>query len=181
MDEIILHLLDQPIANLIVLGGLVFLFVAAVGKISGKIEPDTRGRIVCGVLGLVLLVSGLLFHGSQDSKSAQTLPQASQSATQSQTPSTASSKQHMCRAGYVARLAVPDDHICVTQETRNQVAVDNQLSPSRTKNGGPYGADTCIEGFVWREAVPADHICVTVDSRRQTAEDNAQAASRVNP
>ena len=140
MDEIVSHLLDQPIANLIVLSGLVFLFVAAVGKISGKIEPDTRGRIICGVLGLALLVSGLLFHGSQDSKNPQTLPQASQPATQSQTSSTASSRQDMCRAGYVLRLAVPDDRVCVTQDARDAVAVDNQLAPSRTKNGGSYGA-----------------------------------------
>ena len=74
MAEIISHLLDQPLANLIALGGLVFLFVAAVGKISGKIEPDTVGRIICGVFGLVLLGCGLVFHVSLDSQSAPAAP-----------------------------------------------------------------------------------------------------------
>jgi hypothetical protein len=174
MDEIITHLLDEPIANLIVLGGLVFLFVAAVGKISGKIEPDTRGRIVCGLIGLVLFVSGVFLHTFQD-------PNNPPRASEVESPSKLSERQDVCRAGYFWRLAVPDDHVCITGETRDKVAVDNQLAPSRTKNGGPYGADTCVEGFVWREAVPADHICVTVDTRRQTAEDNAQASSRVAP
>lgn len=163
MDEIISHVLDQPIANLIALAGVVFLFVAAVGKISGKIEPDTRGRIICGVLGIVLLVGGLSFHASQESKSGQT---------------TTPQKSRTCKEGYVPRRAVPDDNVCVPSETRNAAAVDNQLAPSRTRNSGPYGADTCIQGFVWREAVPGDHICVTVERRRKTAEDNAQAASR---
>ena len=81
--------------------------------------------------------------------------------------------------GYVQRRAVPDDHVCVTQETRNQMAVDNDLAPSRTRNSGQYGADTCVEGFVWREAVPADHICVTPATRNQAREDNRQAASHV--
>lgn len=41
-------------------------------------------------------------------------------------------------------LAVPDDHVCVTQATRNTVVVENELAPSRTRNGGPYGGDTCL-------------------------------------
>jgi len=77
MAEIISHLLDQPLANLVASGGLVFLFIAAVGKISGKIEPDTVGRIICGVFGLVLLGCGLVFHVSLDSQSPPTTPSSS--------------------------------------------------------------------------------------------------------
>lgn len=162
MDDIVSHLLDEPFANLIALAGLVFLFIAAVGKISGRIEPDFRGRIICGILGVALVIAGLFLHGSQDSKSAP-------------------KKERTCKAGYVQRLAVPDDRVCVTQATRNEVAVENELAPSRTRNGGPYGADSCRQGFVWREAVPGDHICVTPERRTQTKQENEQAASMAAP
>jgi hypothetical protein len=68
MDLVITHLLDEPVANLIALAGLFFLFVAAVGKISGKVEPDRAGRVICGLLGLILIPVGLMLHAAQDSK-----------------------------------------------------------------------------------------------------------------
>jgi len=181
MDEIIPHLLDQPLANLIALAGLAFLFIAAVGKISGRIEPDFRGRIICGVLGLALVISGVFLHGSQDSKSPPTQSQTAQPTDQPKTLPAVLPKRAACRAGYVRRLAVPDDRVCVAQATRNTVAVENELAPSRTRNGGPNGADTCLEGFVWREAVPADHICVTPERRNQTREENTRATSNAAP
>jgi hypothetical protein len=36
-----------------------------------------------------------------------------------------------CREGFVWREAGPDDHVCVTPETRAQVALDNQQAASR--------------------------------------------------
>jgi hypothetical protein len=86
-----------------------------------------------------------------------------------------------CQPGYVWRLAVPSDHVCVPVGVQDQVAVDNQLAPSRIKNSGPYGADTCLDGFVWREAVPGDHICVTTETRSRAANDNSLASTRVAP
>src|ERR1700675_371608 len=62
------HLLDAPIANVLVVAGLLFLAIGAVGKITGKLEPDTTGRIMCGLLGLVLLVGGIFTHVQSDSK-----------------------------------------------------------------------------------------------------------------
>lgn len=178
MTEIITHLIDQPIPNLIALAGLFFLFIAAVGKISGKIEPDARGRILCGVMGIVLLPTGLLMHRSKD------ISAANQSAPPSPVDNSKTSAMHVpgaCVAGYVWRLAVPDDHVCVTQETRDQVESDNKLAPARVKNGGGYGADTCIDGFVWREAVPQDHVCVPPETRTKTWHDNELAATRIAP
>jgi hypothetical protein len=180
VDEIISHLLDQPLANVIALAGLVFLFIGAVGKISGKIEPDFRGRIICGILGLGLVIAGLFLHGSQDSPGKPTEAQTPPSTNES-TTARPGAKKRVCKAGYIRRMAVPDDLVCVTQSIRNTVAVENALAPSRIKNGGQYGADTCIEGFVWREAVPVDHICVTPERRDQTKVENAEAASRAAP
>jgi hypothetical protein len=84
-----------------------------------------------------------------------------------------------CKQGFVWREARPQDHVCVTPQTRSQAARDNQLAPSRRNpNGGPYGSDTCKDGFVWRDAFSGDHVCVTPQTRAQAAEDNRLAASR---
>src|SRR5262245_39157638 len=84
-----------------------------------------------------------------------------------------------CIQGYVWREAVPDDHVCVTPETRDQTTEDNRLATSRlSPTGGDFGPETCIEGYVWREAAPDDHVCVTPETRDQTAEDNRLANSR---
>jgi hypothetical protein len=69
MGEFLQHLVDEPIANMIALTGLALLFVAAVGKITGTVEPDARGRIVSGILGLILVPGGLVLHRFQDSNS----------------------------------------------------------------------------------------------------------------
>jgi hypothetical protein len=52
MQELIQHFIDAPLPNLCVLSGLVFLVIAVVGNISGKIQPDKAGRIAAGILGL---------------------------------------------------------------------------------------------------------------------------------
>jgi hypothetical protein len=178
MTEIVTHLIDQPIPNLITLADLFFLFIAAVGKISGKIEPDASGRILCGVLGILLLPAGLLLHHSKDDSAAEP---AVTPATGGNSPAPAVHISGACVAGYVWRLAVADDHVCVTQETRDQVESDNKLAPARVMNGGGYGADTCISGFVWREAVPQDHVCVPQETRAKTWHDNELAATRIMP
>jgi hypothetical protein len=84
-----------------------------------------------------------------------------------------------CIQGYVWREAIPDDHVCVTPETRAQAAEDNRLADSRrSPTGGAYGPDTCLQGYVWREVVRSDHVCVTPETRAQAAEDNRLADSR---
>ena len=86
-----------------------------------------------------------------------------------------------CQEGFVWREACgPNDHVCVTPQSRAQAAQDDALAASRREpNGGPYGPDTCRQGFVWREACgPQDHVCVPAATRTQAARDNAMAASR---
>jgi hypothetical protein len=151
---------------------MAFLFIAAVGKIAGKIEPDTRGRVLCAVLGLILVPGGIVIHGLREQP-----PGPAVGGTGGARPASTTG----CKPGYVRRLAVPDDLVCVTPETRTKIAMDNELAPSRTRNGGPYGADTCLEGIVWREAVPEDHICVSPDTRAATRQDNASAETRRAP
>jgi hypothetical protein len=84
-----------------------------------------------------------------------------------------------CRQGFVWREANPNDHVCVTPQTRSRTADENRLAQSRRNpGGGPYGPNTCRQGFVWREAFPGDHVCVAPSVRTQAAEDNRLAASR---
>jgi FHA domain len=79
-----------------------------------------------------------------------------------------------CKDGFVPRLAIPGDDACVTQETRDQVLLDNSLQHDRR---GP-DEDTCIHGYVWRGAMPSDHTCVTPAVRELTQRDNLLAESR---
>src|SRR6266849_270797 len=86
-----------------------------------------------------------------------------------------------CREGFVWREACgPNDHVCVTPETRTQAAQDNsQAGARRRPGGGDYGPDTCLPGYVWREACgPQDHVCVAPGTRDRTALDSAQASYR---
>jgi len=176
MTELLAHLSDQPIANLVAIAGLVFLFIAAVGKVVGKIEPDARGRVMCGVLGIILLPIGMFMHVSKEASAANSAP-----STPASSPKTPEHVTDACIKGFVWRLTVPDDHVCVTKETRNQVESDNLLAPSRVMNEGAYGADTCKQGFVWREAVPQDHVCVVPDTRESARHDNDLSESRKAP
>ena len=106
------------------------------------------------------------------------------------TGSTGSTGQHLtakdcsfgpdtCIQGFVWREAVPNDHVCVTSQVRDQTRSDNaQAGARRSPTGGPFGPDTCIQGFVWREAFSDDHVCVSPQTRTQAAQDNSQATVR---
>jgi hypothetical protein len=84
-----------------------------------------------------------------------------------------------CTQGYVWREAQPDDHICVTPETRQATRDENALAASRREpTGGAYGPNTCKPGFVWREAFPGDQVCVPPDRRNQATTDTTQASTR---
>lgn len=72
MNDLVGHLVDAPLANILIVAGLAFLGIAILGKISGKIEPSTAGRIMAGVLGAVLLMSGVYAHVAADSARNQT-------------------------------------------------------------------------------------------------------------
>lgn len=84
-----------------------------------------------------------------------------------------------CLPGYVWRDAAPNDHVCVTPQTRRQAAIDNRAAASRVNpTDRTSGKDTCAQGYVWREAVPGDRVCVLPEIRRQAAADNQAAAGR---
>jgi hypothetical protein len=66
MLEILEHLADAPVANLIVLAGLGLLGVAAIGKVTATINPTARDRVISGILGTGLVVGGLIGHAGSE-------------------------------------------------------------------------------------------------------------------
>ena len=60
--EFLTHLIDAPVANILVVAGLIFLGIGIVGKISGKIEPGKGGRIASALVGALLMIVGIAMH-----------------------------------------------------------------------------------------------------------------------
>lgn len=59
MKDIISRLVDFPMVRMFVLSGIIFLMIAVLGKIEGKIEPGRIGRIGAAILGAVMIMIGL--------------------------------------------------------------------------------------------------------------------------
>ncbi len=65
MGDLLRSIVTAPVPNVLILGGLVFLGLALVGKIRGKIDIGKWARIASAALGVVLLVVGLsMQHGA---------------------------------------------------------------------------------------------------------------------
>jgi CubicO group peptidase (beta-lactamase class C family) len=80
---------------------------------------------------------------------------------------------------FVWREARPDDHVCVSVDTRTQTQQENAAAPSRVEPGkNGFGPNACRAPFVWREAFDGDAVCVPVERRTQAKDDNAHAAER---
>ena len=75
------HLTDAPVANILILAGIVFLAVGLFGRIGGfigsifgNIEAGNSSRVLAGALGVVLIVFGVRLHESGDRKNASNSP-----------------------------------------------------------------------------------------------------------
>jgi hypothetical protein len=86
-----------------------------------------------------------------------------------------------CAPPYVWRLAVPSDYVCVTEDSRKRVELENQRAAERRQASGlgSYGADTCLTGYVWREAFEGDTVCVLPERREEVRRENALALQRI--
>lgn len=62
MQEVITRLVDVPFARMFVLAGIVFLLVAVLGKVEGKIDPGNVGRLGALVLGIALMIVGVVMQ-----------------------------------------------------------------------------------------------------------------------
>lgn len=62
MQEMFARLVDVPMARMFILMGIIFLLIAVLGRIEGKIEPGNVGRIGATVVGVLLTASGLAMY-----------------------------------------------------------------------------------------------------------------------
>lgn len=65
MAELLEHLFSARLDSLLIIAGLFFLAIGVIGKIAGKIEPGTVGRIAATSIGAVLLVIGMVVHSHE--------------------------------------------------------------------------------------------------------------------
>ncbi|MGH9452828.1 MAG: hypothetical protein ACRD2O_02535 [Terriglobia bacterium] len=66
MVKSVLHLLDDPSADLLVLSGLVILGVAIVGNLNDRIEPDRGRRMMLMLIGGLCVALGFLVHSNHN-------------------------------------------------------------------------------------------------------------------
>jgi hypothetical protein len=92
MGEIIKEVFTAPLATLFVIAGILFLFIAVVGNISGKIEPGERARIVSAVVGIAFIALGLAMHLLQKAPGVSESPVISSPQTKSDPPETSLQK-----------------------------------------------------------------------------------------
>lgn len=62
MQDVILKLVDVPMVRMFVLAGIIFLLIAVLGRIEGKIEPGRIGRVGAAILGVVLIAIGIMMQ-----------------------------------------------------------------------------------------------------------------------
>jgi hypothetical protein len=82
-----------------------------------------------------------------------------------------------CKSGFVWRMAVSNDHVCVRPYVKEQAAGDNAAAAQRRT---PNDDDSCLPGYVWRLVDPQDHVCVTQQTRNKIMEDSRAAGSRIS-
>jgi hypothetical protein len=62
MQDMLARLVDLPLARVFLLAGIVFLLVAVMGRIEGKIEPGNAGRVGAAIVGVLLVAVGLAMY-----------------------------------------------------------------------------------------------------------------------
>lgn len=66
MKDVMLGLVDVPIVRMFVLAGILFLMIAVLGKVEGKIEPGRLGRIGAVVVGIILILIGMVMQYTEN-------------------------------------------------------------------------------------------------------------------
>jgi hypothetical protein len=62
MQDMLARLVDLPLARVFLLAGIIFLLVAVMGRVEGKIEPGNAGRVGAAVIGVLLVAMGLAMY-----------------------------------------------------------------------------------------------------------------------
>lgn len=98
MFDIVRSVLEAPIANVLIVAGLIFLGIAVLGKVRNKIDLSRTERIIAGFLGSTFFVIGLLIHTWPTAKSP------TMTGGQKVSPDVVTIETFRNRARFVARL-----------------------------------------------------------------------------
>lgn len=104
MHDVVTRLVDVPLTRMFVLAGVIFLLVAVLGRIEGKIEPGKLGRIGAAVVGSILLLVGLAMHALEGEALREWLREsaAQQSAVRPKDAGSADVRSHVVRQAAAA-------------------------------------------------------------------------------
>lgn len=61
ISDIFRFFAEAELSDILIVAGLIFLFIALAGGIQGRFDLDRVGRVGAGLMGALLLVTGLLF------------------------------------------------------------------------------------------------------------------------
>lgn len=86
MDELVKGVFTAPLATLFIISGMIFLLIAVIGNISGRIEPGLKARIISGVFGLGFILVGILMHVMQSGLNPPASSTASSTSTKPDQP-----------------------------------------------------------------------------------------------
>lgn len=62
MFDLVNRALEAPIANILVVAGLLSLAGAVLGQVSSRVSLSKTQRTISGILGMILLVVGVIIH-----------------------------------------------------------------------------------------------------------------------
>ncbi len=146
------HLTDAPVANILILAGIIFLAVGLFGRIGGfigsifgNIEAGKNSRVLAGILGVLLIVGGGWLHEDSHKSAAPSAP-------------TAPTPPGTSAAGTAPPSPAPD----VARESPTAKASTLQPSPSSTLQ--PMASDSPVRAAE-RERLPAPTLPPLGDDR----------------
>jgi hypothetical protein len=139
MDEIVKGVFAAPLATVFVVAGMIFLLIAVVGNISGKIEPGAKGRVISGILGLAFIITGLAMHLTQQApqipKPSEKAPEKSKLLETPQTPEVSGLAAQTIFEGVVA-------NVTRFEKTGELVTLELTL-----RNAAPDTVSFCVEPY----------------------------------
>ena len=62
MVDLLTAIFNTPLSVIFIIAGLIFLGIAVIGSVSGRIEPGKVGRISSAVIGVLLFGAGLALY-----------------------------------------------------------------------------------------------------------------------
>lgn len=142
------HLTEVSPANFLILAGIVFLAVGVFGKVGGylgsifgRIEAGEKARVLSGVLGVALLITGVLMHSTEANRPP---TETVQNLTKQPAPTSASTASSSTASGPTVQPQVPPNPAGVSGTAQSNPTSDasKQLRRRTVQNPSKQEAPT---------------------------------------